>query len=140
MHIGEAAQRAGVGVETIRYYETRGLIPRPQRPAGGGYRVYPAETVHRIRFVRRSQQLGFALKEIGELLDLEVDPSSRCEDIQVLARHKLDDVNARIADLKQISRALNKLIESCPGQGPSRKCSILGAIRNGDLGIGVPTP
>jgi len=139
MRIGEVAQQAGVGVETIRYYETRGLIPKPPRPAGGGYRVYPADTVHRIRFIRRAQQLGFALKEIGELLELEVDPSSRCVDIRVRAKHKLDDVNARIADLEQISGTLNKLIESCPGQGPAQKCSILGAIRNGDLGLGVRT-
>ena len=135
MRIGEIAQHAGVGVETVRYYETRGLVPKPPRPAGGGYRAYPADTVHRIRFVRRSQQLGFALKEIGELLELAVDPTSSCADIRVRAKQKLDDVNARIADLEQISGALNKLIDSCPGRGPARKCSILGAIRTGDLGL-----
>lgn len=132
MRIGELAQKAGVGVETVRYYETRGLIQKPLRPASGGYRAYPADAVHRIRFVRRAQQLGFALKEIGELLVLEVDPSSSCEDIRVRAEHKLDDVNARIADLEQISGALKKLIKSCPGQGPAIKCSILETLRNGD--------
>jgi len=135
MRISELARKAGVGVETVRYYETRGLIRQPPRPAGGGFRAYPREAVHRIRFVRRAQQLGFALKEIGELLELEVDPLSRCADIRVRAKHKLDDVNARIADLRQISGALNKLIESCPGQGPAQKCSILGTLRNGDPGL-----
>jgi MerR family mercuric resistance operon transcriptional regulator len=132
MRIGEVAQEAGVGVETIRYYETRGLIQKPLRPANGGFRVYPVDAVHRIRFVRRAQQLGFALNEISELLELEVDPSTRCADIRMRAEDKLEDVNARIADLKQISGALKKLIKSCPGQGPAQKCSILGTLRNGD--------
>jgi MerR family mercuric resistance operon transcriptional regulator len=132
MRIGEIAQEAGVGVETIRYYETRGLIQKPLRPANGGFRVYPVDAVHRIRFVRRAQQLGFALNEISELLELEVDPSTRCADIRMRAEDKLEDVNARIADLKQISGALKKLIKSCPGQGPAQKCSILGTLRNGD--------
>jgi len=132
MRIGEVAQEAGVGVETIRYYETRGLIQKPLRPANGGFRVYPVDAVHRIRFVRRAQQLGFALNEISELLELEVNPSTRCADIRMRAEDKLEDVNARIADLKQISGALKKLIKSCPGQGPAQKCSILGTLRNGD--------
>lgn len=132
MRIGEVAQEAGVGVETIRYYETRGLIQKPLRPANGGFRVYPVDAVHRIRFVRRAQQLGFALNEISELLELEVDPSTRCADIRMRAEDKLEDVNARIADLKQISGALKKLIKSCPGQGPAQKCSILDTLRNGD--------
>jgi len=132
MRIGEVAQEAGVGVETVRYYETRGLIQKPPRPVDGGFRVYPADAVHRIQFVRRAQQLGFALMEISELLELEVDPSSRCADIRMRAEDKLEDVNARIADLKQISGALKKLIKSCPGQGPAQKCSILDTLRNGD--------
>lgn len=132
MRIGEVAQQAGVGVETVRYYETRGLIQKPLRPADGGIRVYPADAVHRIRFVRRAQQLGFALNEISELLELETDPSSRCEDIRVRAEHKLDDVTARITDLEQISDALKKLVKACPGQGPAQKCSILETLRNND--------
>lgn len=133
MRIGEVALQAEVGVETVRYYETRGLIQQPLRPANGGYRVYPADAVHRIRFVRRAQQLGFALKEISDLLELEVDPAGQCTDIRVRAEHKLDDVNARIADLENISSALKKLIKSCPGQGPAQKCSILETLRNGHL-------
>ncbi len=135
MRIGEVAKRAGVGVETVRYYETRGLIEKPLRPANGGFRAYPDDAVYRIRFVRRAQQLGFALGEISELLDLETNPASNCGDIRVRAETKLDDVTARIADLKQISGALKKLIKSCPGQGPARKCSILGTLRNGAPGL-----
>jgi MerR family mercuric resistance operon transcriptional regulator len=132
MRIGELAREAGVNVETVRYYETRGLIQKPLRPADGGFRVYPANAAHRIRFVRRAQQLGFALNEIAELLELEVDPSSGCADIRVRAEHKLEDVTARITDLKQISDALKQLIKSCPGRGPAQKCSILETLRNGD--------
>ena len=132
MRISDVAHEAGVGVETVRYYETRGLIQKPLRPMNGGFRVYPTDVVHRIQFVRRAQQLGFALNEIAELLELEVDPSSGCADIRVRAEHKLEDVTARIADLKQISDALKKLIKACPGQGPAQKCSILETLRNGD--------
>ena len=72
--IGEAARRAGVGVETIRFYERRGLIDRPQKPQGAGFRVYAPEQVRRIRFIREAQQIGFSLREIAELLALEADP------------------------------------------------------------------
>ncbi len=135
MRIGEIARKAGVGVETVRYYETRGLVPKPPRPANGGYRDYPAEAVQRISFVRRAQQLGFALKEISELLALEVDPGVSCADIRGRAGRKLEDVDARIADLERISSALKRLIDACPGEGPARQCSILETIRDGDLDL-----
>lgn len=135
MRIGEIARKAGVGVETVRYYETRGLVPKPPRPANGGYRDYPAEAVQRISFIRRAQQLGFALKEITELLALEVDPCVGCADIRERAGRKLEDVNDRIADLERISSALKQLIDACPGKGPARHCSILETIRHGHLDL-----
>ncbi len=76
MTIGEAARRAGVGVETIRFYERRKLISQPPKPSGGGYRSYPEETVDRIRFVRQAQELGFSLREIVDLLSLRADPET----------------------------------------------------------------
>lgn len=135
MRIGDVARKAGVGVETVRYYETRGLVPRPQRPLNGGHRDYPIEAVQRINFVRRAQQLGFALKEIAELLTLEVNPSVGCADIRERAGRKLDDVAARMADLERIFSALRQLIDACPGKGPARQCSILETIRSGDLDL-----
>ena len=80
MTIGNAAGAAGVGIETIRFYERNGLIEQPPKPAGGGFRVYPADTVRRVRFIRQGQELGFSLRQIGELLSLKADPATDCSD------------------------------------------------------------
>lgn len=133
MRISEVSKRAGVGVETVRFYESRGLIRRPARPGGGGYRAYPEDTVRRIRFVRRAQRLGFSLSEIIELLELETVAGARCVDVRERATAKLADVDAKIDRLERIKRALETLIRACPGRGPVRKCSILDAINSGDL-------
>ncbi|MEE9301503.1 MAG: MerR family transcriptional regulator [Alphaproteobacteria bacterium] len=133
MRIGEVADGAGVGVETVRFYEQRGLIGRPPRPNDGGYRIYPEETVRRIRFVRSAQQLGFSLGEILDLLDLKAGPDARCIDVRARARAKLVEVELKIDKLGRIRGALEELISACPGKGPARKCSILEEINSGDL-------
>jgi MerR family mercuric resistance operon transcriptional regulator len=99
MTIGKAARKAGVGVETIRFYERKGLIDRPPRPNVGGFRVYPVETVERIRFIRQAQELGFSLREILELLSLRADPESDCADVRERAEAKLREVTRKIAGL-----------------------------------------
>jgi len=128
MQISEAAKAAGVGVETIRFYERKGLVTRPLRPAAGGFRSYPAETVARIRFIRQAQEIGFSLREIQELLSLQGDPGADCGDVRTHAQAKLDEVNRKIASLKRIKDALEALIEDCPGEGALGKCSILAAL------------
>jgi DNA-binding transcriptional MerR regulator len=133
MRIGEVSRRAAVGVETVRFYESRGLIKRPPRPGNGGYREYSDDTVRRIRFVRRAQRLGFSLTEIMELLDLETVPNARCADIRERAAAKRADVEAKIDRLDRIKDALDQLIRACPGRGPAKRCSILDAIKSGDL-------
>lgn len=133
MRISEVAREAGVGVETVRFYEQRGLIARPPKPRNGGYRDYPDACVRRIRFVRRAQQLGFSLAEISELLELESDGKSACVDVRRRAEAKRDEVTAKIGDLENIKGALETLIAACPGAGPARRCSILEAISDGDL-------
>ncbi len=133
MRIGEIAREAGVGVETVRFYEQRGLIVRPPRPKTGGYRDYPRASVRRIRFVRRAQQLGFSLAEIVELLELESGDEAACVDVRRRAETKREEVAVKIDDLQRIRGALDALIDACPGKGPARKCSILEAIGNGDL-------
>jgi MerR family transcriptional regulator, copper efflux regulator len=82
MTISKAARAAGVGVETVRFYERRRLIARPAKPPDGGFRRYPPETIERIRFVRQAQGLGFSLREIGELLSLRADPSTDCGQVR----------------------------------------------------------
>ena len=133
MRISTVARRAGVGVETVRFYERKGLITQPPKPIDGGFRSYPAETVDRIQLIRRAQELGFSLKEIDELLSLRADPSTDCADVRARAEVKLADVREKIARLNTIQSALQDLIGACPGQGPAaRRCSILEALTDAE--------
>ncbi len=125
MTISKAAKRAGVGVETIRFYERRGLIPQPLKPASGGFRDYPQETVSRLRFIREAQELGFSLDEIAELLTLRADPKANCAQVQRRAEAKLAEVERKVERLQGIGMALERLIQACPGKGALGACSIL---------------
>lgn len=131
MTISKAARSADAGVETIRFYERQGLIAQPPKPLSG-YRIYPDETVKRIRFIRQAQELGFSLREIRELLSLEADPSADCADVRKQAEAKLGEVNGKIARLDQIKTALEALIATCPGNGALRACSIMDALHGDD--------
>lgn len=128
MRIGELAARAGVGVETVRFYERQGLITQPLKPLGGGYRHYPAATAERIRFIRQAQDLGFSLGETRELLSLSTDPSAECADFRERAREKRREVAAKIDRLAMIRDALDSLIGACPGTGTASACTILEAL------------
>ena len=123
--IGQVAKRAGVGVETLRFYEREGLIAEPKRRPSSGYRQYPPEAVRRVRFIRHAKDLGFTLKEIQELLDLRVDPDSTCSDVRRRARDKVADIEERIASLGQMRAALDRLARKCRGRGPTTECPIL---------------
>jgi Hg(II)-responsive transcriptional regulator len=124
LRTGELAKRAGVNIETLRFYERRGLLPEPPRRESG-YREYPSEDVRLIRFIKRAQELGFSLGEIKELLALRVQAGTTCTDVRERAQRKLSDVRQKIADLKAIERALRKLTASCTGRGPLTQCPIL---------------
>lgn len=129
MTISRAAESAGVGVETIRFYERKGLISQPPKPRGGGFRIYPRETIDRVRFIRGAQTLGFSLEEIGDLLSLSADPQTHCGVVRARAEAKLADVDRKIAQLQKIRAALETLIDACPGGGKAlRHCSILAAL------------
>ncbi len=127
--IGKAARGAGVGVETIRFYERKGLIEQPRKPQDAGFRVYPEETVHRIRFIRQAQELGFSLREIQDLLSLRADPTADAGDVRARATAKLAEVGRKIAELERIRTALEDLIAACPGGGALRSCSIMESLR-----------
>jgi MerR family transcriptional regulator, copper efflux regulator len=128
--IGQLATRTDVHVETIRYYERRGLIPRPPRLASK-YRAYPPETIARVRFIRRAQEVGFQLKEIKELLSLRVAPGTTCADIKQRTETKLAEVEGKILKLTRMKRALTTLKTACRGRGPSSDCPILDAFSSG---------
>lgn len=134
--IGKVAGKAGVGVETVRFYERRGLIERPRRPLDAGFRVYPEEAVRRIRFIRQAQELGFSLREIAELLSLRADPSTDCADVREHAQEKLRGVESKIARLERIRDALRELIAACPAKGALRACSIMGALEGAEGALG----
>ncbi len=128
MTISKIAKEAGVGVETVRFYERNGLVQQPPKPSSGGFRVYPVETAERIRFIRQAQELGFSLREIKELLSLRTDPATDCADVRERAQVKLDEIIRKIAQMKGIQTALEKLIAACPGRGALQVCSIIDAI------------
>lgn len=132
--IGTLAKQAGVGVETVRFYERRGLVRRPTRPQGG-YRAYPAEAIGRIRFIRNAQALGFTLQEVKELLALRVTAGTSCAAVRSRASAKVADVAHRIADLERIRRALQSLIAVCPGRGALTDCSILDALDSASVDV-----
>lgn len=138
--IGETARRAGVGVETIRFYERRGLIEQPAKPGRSGFRLYPAEIVKRLRFIRQAQQLGFSLREIGELLALQADPNTDCAEVREQALMKLREVRSKIDQLREIGAALEALIAVCPGQGGLRICTILDTLAGSDVPAGRGGP
>jgi Hg(II)-responsive transcriptional regulator len=126
--ISRVAKRADVGVETVRFYERRGLIKQPPRPRSGGFRFYDDSIVERIRFIRQAQELGFSLREIKQLLSLRADPTADCGDVRKQAVSKRNEVERKIAQLQQIRAALDELIASCPGGGALRACTIIDAL------------
>jgi len=122
--IGQLAKKANVNLETIRYYERRGLIPEPPRNKSG-HREYSLEEVKRTEFIKRSQALGFSLKEISELLSLRVEPGRTCGDVKEHVEVKIADIEKRIEDLEGIREALLSMSKKCIGKGPVGQCPIL---------------
>ena len=123
LKIGDVAQRAGVNIQTIRFYERKGLIKKPPRRESG-YRVFGEEDVRVIRFIKRAQSLGFTLEEVSHFLDLRKDRLS-CSKAQSLAEQKLDDIEQKLKDLRAMRKALKTLVASCEETGRSGDCPIL---------------
>jgi MerR family mercuric resistance operon transcriptional regulator len=125
--IGKVARGAGVNVETVRYYERRGLIDRPSERRGA-YRVYPPETVHRIRSIKRAQGLGFSLEEIKDLLAMSANANARCGDVRSQAERKVDEIEEKIRSLRAVRRSLSQLAEACQANKPITECPILKSL------------
>lgn len=131
MTIGRLAKAAGVKIDTIRYYERHGLLPRAPRRESG-YREYEADDVARLSFIRRAKELGFSLADIAELLSL----SNERRDVRGVKRkaeEHLADVERKIAELKRVQRGLKTLIDACPGHGDLAACPIVAAL-TADIG------
>ena len=123
--IGGLAEAAGVNVETIRYYQRRGLLTEPSKPPGG-HRQYTPEAAKRVRFIKRAQQLGFTLAEVDGLLLLE--DGQHCRETRQLAEHKLAIIEARIADLTRMRRLLRELVAECERGKRPKSCPIIATL------------
>lgn len=131
MTIGKLAKEAGVGVETIRFYERKGLIRKPARRYRG-FRHYAAEEAARVRFVRRAQELGFTLREVKELLDIQSKRKITGAQVQKKADEKIEEIRKKIVDLRQMENSLVRLAKTC-GQGEQaiRECKIFDCFEKG---------
>jgi MerR family mercuric resistance operon transcriptional regulator len=124
---GQLAALSGVKLETIRYYEKRGILPVPAR-SRSNYRLYSEDSAKRLQFIKRAQQLGFTLEEIKELFDLRATRGAGCSDVRRRAMAKIADIESKISSLQAIHAALGKLVNQCSGRGPLSKCPILDAM------------
>lgn len=131
LRTGEVAAKAGVNVQTLRYYERRGLLREPTRRRSG-YREYAPDAVRLIRFIKRAQELGFTLNEVEELLRLRSDDESACSEVRSAAETKIDDIEQKIRHLRAMKRALGVLAASCAREGAPRHCPILEALDDGE--------
>ncbi len=129
MRIGDAARRSGVPAKTIRYYESIGLIPEPNRTAAG-YRDYDEPALKRLQFVQRARSLGFSVKDVGNLLALYADKDRASAEVKALARQNVARVEAKIAELRAMSRTLKELVEKCHGD-ERPDCPILDDLAEG---------
>jgi len=127
LSIGQVARRAGVGVETVRFYEREGLLEEPPRRASG-YRQYSEQVVTRIHFIKRAKLLGFSLKEITELLLLRVDAQTSCEAVKQRTEAKIAEVERKLVELQRMRQALLQVASLCTGQGPASTCPMLDAL------------
>jgi Hg(II)-responsive transcriptional regulator len=126
MWISEAAAQAGVNVQTLRYYERRGLLPKLPRRSSG-YREYPEEAVRVVRFVKRAQELGFSLDEIGQLLGLRRHSGRDRQRIRTVAERRIRQIEQKITELDRMRRALQTLVQTCH-EGSTLECPIIEAI------------
>ncbi len=127
--IGQLAKAAGINVETIRYYERRGLILQPEKPAEG-FRHYPEDTFNRIRFIKRAQELGFSLDEVEILLNID---EGQCHDVQEIAAQKLVMIRQKMADLERLASSLDNWMQRCQSTPDNQPCPLIhDLIKNDD--------
>jgi MerR family mercuric resistance operon transcriptional regulator len=127
LSIGQVARLAGVGVETVRFYEREGLLEEPPR-RDSGYRQYSEQVVKRLHFIKRAKLLGFSLKEITELLMLRVDAQTSCEEVKQRTQAKIAEVERKLVELQRVRQALLQVASLCTGQGPASACPMLDAL------------
>jgi len=130
-YIGTVAEMTGVKIETIRYYEKAGVIHSPAR-GQNGYRLYSMAHVERLEFVKRCRELGFSLENTLSLLNLADSKERTCKQVSTIAEERLNDVRAKIVDLRRMEKVLAKFVDSCPRNANS-ECPIISALSNAAL-------
>jgi len=120
-----------VNVQTVLYYERRGLLPAPSR-SFSGYRLFNDESVRRIRFIKRAQELGFSLKQITALLALQGEQDASCAEVSAMAAGHFEDIEQKIHDLERMRAALIPLVNACPGKGSLKSCPIMDSLDKPD--------
>jgi Cu(I)-responsive transcriptional regulator len=135
LSIGELGKATGTKVETIRYYESAGLLPEPARTAGN-YRLYTATHLTRLSFIRRARDLGFSLDEVRQMLRLSDDRDRQCDEVDAIAKAHLAGVERKIADLEALRVELNGLIRQCR-RGSIAECKILDALAPSGRALGA---
>ncbi len=131
MKIGQLAKNVDIDIQTLRYYESQGLLNEPNR-LENGYRDYPIESIQRLQFIKKAKLVGFTLKEIKELLAIQVTKDEHtCQEVKNFTQVKLDEINQKINELSEIKSALQKIHTSCcGGNETAAHCSILQALEN----------
>ena len=132
LRIGAVAEAAGVGVQTLRYYERRGLLSARRRTTNG-YREYDTDAVRRVVFIRRAQALGFTLDEIRALLALRVEEARKCEPVKKSAEKARARVHQQLSELRRLDKALSGLIRACDTRAVTEECPILAALEPEEL-------
>lgn len=135
LRIGTVAAQAGVNVQTLRYYERRGLLPRPGRTTSG-YREFAPDTAEVVRFIKRAQELGFTLSEVQELLKLRAAPARDRARVRRIAHAKIADIDARVARLTAVRQSIAGLVECCE-TGEALRCSIIDALNGECEGVAI---
>lgn len=129
MTIGQVATQLGLNVQTIRFYEREGLLPKLER-SSSGYRQFNAEVVKRILFIRHAQEVGFSLREISTLLSLRADPEGSCDTVRQFTSEKIEQLNMRLKNLRKMKKTLQNLAEMCRSGLPVSSCPILDALED----------
>ena len=134
LRIGEVARRAGVSVETLRYYERQGILPAPPRRESS-YRSYPPETVDVIRFIKRAQALGLSLRDVQELLGLRGRPRAGMGRVRRVIEAKRTGIEGQIRELQALKASLDALLGRCDGGGPVASCPIIAHLNGSDASV-----
>ena len=125
--IGRLAQEVGINLETVRFYERKGLLPKAPRSTSG-YRLFPADSARRLRFIKRAQELGFSLNEIRDLLALRLSPRTTSKEIRKRTEAKIADIEGKIKSLDSMRKSLFKMVRACSGCTPLSECPILESL------------